>query len=54
MNLIEQAKKQIDALLQSAYQKASEAGALPAGAAIVLLACAMFAVSFVAARFRSK
>jgi zinc transport system permease protein len=27
---------------------------VPAGAAIVLLACAMFAVSFVAARFRSK
>ncbi len=35
MNLIEQAKKQIDALLRSAYAAAAEDGALPAGAALV-------------------
>ena len=34
MNLIEQAKQQIDALLQRAYTAAAEAGALPAGAAL--------------------
>ena len=37
-------------LLVSAQQWAN----VPAGAAIVLLACAMFAVSFVAARLKSK
>ena len=37
-------------LLISAQQWAG----VPAGAAIVLLSCAMFAVSFIAARFRSK
>ena len=34
MNLIEQAKKQIDALLQRAYTAAADAGALPKGAAL--------------------
>ncbi len=33
---------------------AQEWAGVPAGAAIVLLSCAMFAVSFIAARFRSK
>ncbi|MCR4935245.1 MAG: arginine--tRNA ligase, partial [Oscillospiraceae bacterium] len=34
MNLIEQAKQQIDALLQEAYEAAAAAGALPGGAAL--------------------
>ncbi len=34
MNLIEQAKKQIDALLQRAYTAAADAGALPKGATL--------------------
>ena len=34
MNLIEQAKKQIDALLQRAYTAAADAGALPTGATL--------------------
>ena len=34
MNLIEQAKKQIDSLLQSAYSAAAADGSLPAGAAL--------------------
>ena len=34
MNLIEQAKRQIDALLQTAYESAAAAGALPAGAVL--------------------
>ena len=34
MNLIEQAKQQIDALLQRAYASAAAAGSLPAGAAL--------------------
>ena len=34
MNLIEQAKQQIDALIQRAYAAAAEAGALPAGVAL--------------------